>query len=378
MNTTNSDLIQQLYIAFFGRPADPGGLNHWTYELDNGTSLASIREQFAQSAEFQSLMAGRSSAWQVNQLYQNLFGREADLNGLSYYSAVLEQGKGSMGSVVGDIIKGASGGDPELIHCKVVGAQLFTAALGIDWMDVVEFLKTPALGSAYLSVVSSDETLIGSMGPLADQMEGVIRNAAPAGQGAATPTEVIFPVAIRASAEYAVQELYLAYFKRPADLGGLIFWTNSALHATPEEISQAFANSSEYQESIKGLDHRQVVDRLFVNLFGHHGSSESLQLYGEALSSGRSTVAQVLSSIILSAQPEDRELLDNRTIAAQLFTTSLKINETYEIKYAAGQIPGAGFLDAVTSDASVYDALRSLPELLEDLVTIVGVSVETL
>jgi hypothetical protein len=377
MITTNSDLIQQLYIAFFGRPADPGGLNHWTYELDNGTSLSSIREQFAQSAEFQSLMTGRSSVWQVNQLYQNLFGREADLNGLSYYTSILEQGRGSIGSVVGDILRGASGGDPELIHSKVVGAQLFTAALGVDWMDVIDFLKMPTLGSAYLSAVSSDQTLIGSMGPLADQMEGVVRNAGPAGRGAATPTEGDFPVVIRASAEYVVQELYLAYFKRPADLEGLVFWTNSALHASPEEISQAFATSSEYQQSIQGLDHRQVVDRLFVNLFGHHGGSESLQLYGEALASGRATVDQVLNSIILGAQAEDRELLDNRTIAAQLFTTSLKINETYEIKYAAGQMPGAGFLDAVTSDASVYDALRSLPELLEDLVTIVGVSAET-
>ena len=31
--TTNKDLIQKLYIAFYGRPADPGGLRYWAQQL---------------------------------------------------------------------------------------------------------------------------------------------------------------------------------------------------------------------------------------------------------------------------------------------------------------------------------------------------------
>ncbi len=38
--TTNKDLIQELYIAFYGRPGDPGGIKHWAEQITGNATLA--------------------------------------------------------------------------------------------------------------------------------------------------------------------------------------------------------------------------------------------------------------------------------------------------------------------------------------------------
>lgn len=38
--TTNKDLIQELYIAFYGRPGDPGGIKHWAEQITDNATLA--------------------------------------------------------------------------------------------------------------------------------------------------------------------------------------------------------------------------------------------------------------------------------------------------------------------------------------------------
>ncbi len=38
--TTNKDLIQELYVAFYGRPGDPGGIKYWAEQLPDNATLA--------------------------------------------------------------------------------------------------------------------------------------------------------------------------------------------------------------------------------------------------------------------------------------------------------------------------------------------------
>jgi len=54
-NTTNTEYVETLYAAFFGRPADAGGLAGWTQQLANGVSRAQVLNGFIYSQEFGNL-----------------------------------------------------------------------------------------------------------------------------------------------------------------------------------------------------------------------------------------------------------------------------------------------------------------------------------
>ena len=108
-NATSSQL-QQLYIAYFARPGDPMGLDYW---VEAGTTT----EQFAASMwaqpEFQDVNGGLSVKNQVNQLYQNLFRRDADQGGLLYWAGKIDSGEMELASIANDLIYAATYGEAE-------------------------------------------------------------------------------------------------------------------------------------------------------------------------------------------------------------------------------------------------------------------------
>lgn len=76
--------IQQLYTAYLGRPADQAGINYWK---EQDVSLAQLRDSLANDAqpEYVELYGDRTRAELVEAVYQNMFGREADAEGLEYW-----------------------------------------------------------------------------------------------------------------------------------------------------------------------------------------------------------------------------------------------------------------------------------------------------
>ena len=82
----NSKRLQELYIAYFGRPADPPGIQYWLLQAGKGVKLREIASHLSIQDEYkQSIMHGKSIDFQINQLYLNLFGRKVDFAGLSYW-----------------------------------------------------------------------------------------------------------------------------------------------------------------------------------------------------------------------------------------------------------------------------------------------------
>ena len=77
-------LTQKLYVAYYGRPADPFGLEAWATMIDkNGGAVSvDIVNQFGSSAEANSLFGGKTTAQKVNAIYLQCFGREAETDGL--------------------------------------------------------------------------------------------------------------------------------------------------------------------------------------------------------------------------------------------------------------------------------------------------------
>ena len=86
----NTDAVQRLYVAYFNRPADPVSMSVYesllpTDRAATQAELQALAEQyFSPSAEYTSLYAGMSNTQIVNQLYQNIFGRAAEVDGLVY------------------------------------------------------------------------------------------------------------------------------------------------------------------------------------------------------------------------------------------------------------------------------------------------------
>jgi S-layer protein len=120
--------VQQLYIAYFSRPADVGGLIYWENIVNtkNGdTSL--ISAEFAKSAEYIASFADLSNADIVKQVYLNLFGRPAEAEGVTYWADLLDRQLITIDNVVTQVAMGAQGTDLAAYNAKVSGALVFTA-----------------------------------------------------------------------------------------------------------------------------------------------------------------------------------------------------------------------------------------------------------
>ena len=98
---TNAERVQALFIGYFGRAAEPEGLDYWVGQLNSGTlTYGQIAASFSVQSEAKSqysFLANQNGADAdafVNQVYTNLFNRAADAPGLAYWSSQLEARQG--------------------------------------------------------------------------------------------------------------------------------------------------------------------------------------------------------------------------------------------------------------------------------------------
>lgn len=122
--------VQKLYVSYFSRPADPGGLQYWTNALTtNPGALQELSRQFSLSQEYRDNFAGMDNRGIVSEVYQNLFGREAEAAGVNYWADLLDRNAISIDNVVTNIAAGAAGNDRVAFNGKVAVATQFTERL---------------------------------------------------------------------------------------------------------------------------------------------------------------------------------------------------------------------------------------------------------
>ena len=133
--------LQQFYLGYYGRPADPGGLAYWI-EQSNGVYLNrdhALAAAFGSTdqVEFRNLYSDAPyiEAF-IDQVYQNLFGRQAELAGLLFfreqYENYLAEGVSedqTRAFLIARVIDGASGSDRVAINNKVSVAIVVTDEL---------------------------------------------------------------------------------------------------------------------------------------------------------------------------------------------------------------------------------------------------------
>jgi hypothetical protein len=88
----------RLYLAYFLRTPDVGGIRFWAEKHAAGTRLRTISSSFAASSEFTRRYGKLSDAAFVDLVYRNVLGRPADSGGASYWRSKLRTGetRGSM------------------------------------------------------------------------------------------------------------------------------------------------------------------------------------------------------------------------------------------------------------------------------------------
>ena len=160
--------IEQLYVAYFDRPADPTGLAYWNNALNsNGGNTAVISAQFSVAPEYTATFSGLTNDQIINQIYVNLFHRSAESAGLLYWSTLLTAGSLTISNVVTTVIAGAQNADLVAINNKVLAATAFTAALSANNAGASYDSTTAPLAKAWLSGVYDASTEAAAVAPAA-------------------------------------------------------------------------------------------------------------------------------------------------------------------------------------------------------------------
>ena len=131
--TASTTTVQQLYIAYFGRPADAAGLAYYADALDVGTTtVASIASSFGTSAEAAPIVALSTSAY-VSAVYLQAFGRVYDsaTDGV-FWTEAITAGTTTKESAMVQILGGAGGTDITAVANKVAVANTYTTAVTTD------------------------------------------------------------------------------------------------------------------------------------------------------------------------------------------------------------------------------------------------------
>jgi|GEM_PF-3133533 len=120
--------IQGIYVALFGRPADPAGLAYFNAQTQSGLNLTAIGD-LASTAEYQDRFSGMTNEQIVNSIYQSLFERDGEADGIEFFVSRLENGTYNINNIAIAILDGAQGDDLATVNAKIAAANLFTEHL---------------------------------------------------------------------------------------------------------------------------------------------------------------------------------------------------------------------------------------------------------
>lgn len=124
------DQIQKIYIAFYQRPADPGGLRYWAERADlAGGDIGQVINAFASSAEANALYGPINATTigsVIDGLYLALFNVAPDAAGRQFYIDGFTDGTFTAGTIALAVLEGAQNNDQIAIGNKMLVANEFT------------------------------------------------------------------------------------------------------------------------------------------------------------------------------------------------------------------------------------------------------------
>jgi len=135
MSTVDSKELQKLYIAYFGRPGDPSGINYWLSLSNDCLTLREISNQLSIQDEYKYFANEKSFDCKINKLYLNLFNRKADFDSLNYWIEMVNNQEYQISDIVYNLVFSQQGlsmisseqekNDKNILRNKIDAAELF-------------------------------------------------------------------------------------------------------------------------------------------------------------------------------------------------------------------------------------------------------------
>ncbi|MGM0984662.1 MAG: DUF4214 domain-containing protein [Pseudomonadota bacterium] len=177
------DLAQSLYIAYYGRAADSGGLEFWANKIQED-GPESVLNDFGNSAEFQDRFGSLNNDELVDNLYQQMFDRSAELEGLEFWTGKLESGELNLAEIAHAILEGAQEPDSSVLASKLAAANAYTASAGEDYVleEGIAAVEDATQTAPDLTLTQGTDDLTGTPGddtftaPLAQNELGGVTN----------------------------------------------------------------------------------------------------------------------------------------------------------------------------------------------------------
>ena len=218
------DQVQKLYIAYFGRPADPTGLNYWAANIDaSGGNFDAAINGFAASTESQALYAAGTTAQLVTSIYTALFNRLPEAAGLAYWTSLIDAGATTGARAAYQILNSAGPGDAAAIANKVTAANSFTSNIDTS-AELAGYsgASSAAIARAWLAKVDATPYSIANLA--SDTTKGVAD---------ATGIQISAPTPTAPS------------FTATKDSSGVVTFTNSGLGVSVVETGGVYTFTSD-------------------------------------------------------------------------------------------------------------------------------------
>ncbi|TXG00621.1 DUF4214 domain-containing protein [Massilia arenae] len=145
--SNHDDVVQRLYVGYFGRAADPGGLAYYAKlyrdagapttvvgmneAYGSSSQIRALVDSFGTSAESAALYPGDNATF-IAAIYRNIFNRTADTAGAIYWTDLLDRKLLTRASAALALMSSARGSDVEALSQKAIAAQILTDALAKD------------------------------------------------------------------------------------------------------------------------------------------------------------------------------------------------------------------------------------------------------
>jgi hypothetical protein len=245
--------VQALYVAYFGRPADPTGLTNFEAALltagaptdipglanaySTNPAVKALIDSFGTSKESKTLYASADSTAFVSAIFNNVLGRQPLAEGLNYWAGAIGNGSLTLGNAALSIMSGALQNttaqgllDAQLVNSRLTVAEDFTVTVANDG-ETTYYAGSAAAGAArtmlatvvastdLTAFVSTVDTTVSSLVPVTTCLTNLqcsptlvvtaptgqlTHFAATAGQVDSTPSTI--------SAPFALSDIYVNNF----------------------------------------------------------------------------------------------------------------------------------------------------------------------